>query len=245
MTAPSAANRPLGNRPIPTSTTPAIPCPTMGGGLCCNPIFSQGGAYDQRCVEAREDVLVYTTPPLEQPMEVTGPVKLILYAGSSATDTDWTAKLVDVAPCGYARNLTDGILRARYRARCGRGHRSRRARWWRTRWTCGRRATRFLAGHRIRLEVSSSNFPRFDRNPNTGEQPGRSGRDGERVADGLSLVGVSDPPRFARHSGDLSMTPDGTDISTRWHHAASVSPIRIPASPNLPTVRPVSHVGRL
>ncbi len=154
---------------------PRNPVPSMGGGLCCNPIFSQGGAYDQRCVEEREDVLVYSTPPLAQPIEVSGPVKLVLYASSSATDTDWTAKLVDVGPCGYARNLTDGILRARYRDSMRAGVPitpgevvAYEVDLWST-------SNTFLAGHRIRLEVSSSNFPRFDRNLNTGEQPGRSG----------------------------------------------------------------------
>jgi len=153
---------------------PRNPVPTMGGGLCCNAVFSQGGAYDQRAVEAREDVLVYTTPPLDQPVEATGPVRLILHASSSALDTDWTAKLVDVSPCGYARNLTDGILRARYRHSMREGTPispgeviAYEVDLWAT-------SNTFLAGHRIRLEVSSSNFPRFDRNPNTGEMPGRS-----------------------------------------------------------------------
>ncbi|MDQ2787653.1 MAG: CocE/NonD family hydrolase [Chloroflexota bacterium] len=153
---------------------PRNPVPTMGGGLCCNAVFSQGGAYDQRPVEAREDVLVYTTPPLDQPVEVTGPVKLILHARSSAPDTDWTAKLVDVSPCGDARNLTDGILRARYRDAMREGTPitpgaviEYEVDLWAT-------SNTFLAGHCIRLEVSSSNFPRFDRNPNTGEVPGRS-----------------------------------------------------------------------
>ncbi len=153
---------------------PRNPVPTMGGGLCCNAVVSQGGAYDQRAVEAREDVLVYTTPPLEQPVEVTGPGKLILHASSSAPDTDWTAKLVDVAPCGYARNLTDGILRARYRTSMREGTPITPGEvieytvdMWAT-------SNTFLPGHCIRLEISSSNFPRFDRNPNTGELPGRS-----------------------------------------------------------------------
>jgi len=152
---------------------PRNPVPTVGGGLCCNAVFSQGGAYDQCAVETREDVLVYTTPPLEQPVEVTGPVRLILHASSSASDTDWTAKLVDVSPCGYARNLTDGILRARYRESMREGILlppgeviAYDVDLWAT-------SNAFLAGHRIRLEVSSSNFPRFDRNPNTGEVPGR------------------------------------------------------------------------
>jgi len=153
---------------------PRNPVPTMGGGLCCNAVVSQGGAYDQRPVEAREDVLVYTTPPLEQPVEVTGPVKLILCTSSSAPDTDWTAKLVDVSPCGYARNLTDGILRARFRTSMREGTPitpgdviEYEIDLWST-------SNTFLPGHSVRLEVSSSNFPRFDRNPNTGELPGRS-----------------------------------------------------------------------
>jgi uncharacterized protein len=153
---------------------PRNPVPTLGGGLCCNAVFTMGGAYDQRGTEAREDVLVYTTPPLDQAVEVTGPVKLILRASSSAPDTDWTAKLVDVAPCGYARNLTDGILRARYRASMREGTPITPGEVIEYEVDLWATSNTFLPGHRIRLEVSSSNFPRFDRNPNTGEQPGRS-----------------------------------------------------------------------
>lgn len=153
---------------------PRNPVPTHGGGLCCNNVFSLGGAWDQREIEARDDVLVYDSPPLSKPREVTGPIKVILYASSSATDTDFTAKLVDVAPCGYARNLTDGIIRARYRE-------SMTTESLLTPgdvveyeidlWATG---NLFKEGHRIRVEISSSNYPRFDRNPNTGELPGRS-----------------------------------------------------------------------
>jgi putative CocE/NonD family hydrolase len=123
---------------------------------------------DQRSVEKRSDVLVYTSAPLKRPIEVTGPVQVTLYASTSAPDTDFTAKLVDVFPSGEARNLTDGILRARY-------HRSLEKPellhpgeiYPLTIDTCVT-SNVFLAGHRIRLEISSSNFPRFDRNPNTG-----------------------------------------------------------------------------
>src|SRR4029077_14577681 len=94
---------------------PLDPAPTIGGGLCCYPGALQGGAWDQRGAEARSDVLIYFTEPLKEDLEVTGPVKLVLYAASSALDTDFTAKLVDVSPCGFARNLTDGIIRARFR----------------------------------------------------------------------------------------------------------------------------------
>ncbi len=103
------------------STTRAIRSRLAGGGLCCNNVFSLGGAWDQREVERREDVLVYTSAPLEKAREVTGPIKVVLHASSSAPDTDFTAKLVDVGPCGYARNLTDGIIRARYRDSMTRG----------------------------------------------------------------------------------------------------------------------------
>ena len=147
---------------------PADPAPTRGGQLCCNPYFAASGAFDQQEIEARPDVLVYSTPPLAADTEVTGPVTVTLWAATSAADTDFTAKLVDVCADGCARNLTDGIIRARYRdsmsqpslPESGRAHR----------YTIDLWATSnvFHAGHRIRLEISSSNFPRFDRNPNTG-----------------------------------------------------------------------------
>jgi putative CocE/NonD family hydrolase len=123
---------------------------------------------DQRTVEQRRDVLVYTTAPLTAPIEVTGPIEVRLWAASSATDTDFTAKLVDVHPDGTARMLTDGILRARHR----RGKTSlilltpNKAEEFII--DAGATSNLFAAGHRIRVEISSSNFPRFDRNPNTG-----------------------------------------------------------------------------
>jgi hypothetical protein len=111
---------------------------------------------------------VYSTPPLEQDVEVTGPVTVTLYAASSAPDTDFTGKLVDVEPSGYARNLTDGIIRARYRT--PRTPASLIEPGKVCEYTIDLWATSnlFRKGHRIRLEISSSNFPRFDRNMNTG-----------------------------------------------------------------------------
>ena len=166
----------------PTSEPPDVyvynpidPVPTRGGGLCCDIGFMSPGAYDHRPIEARVDVLVYTTPPMERDTEVTGPVTVTLYAASSARDTDFTAKLVDVEPCGYARNLTDGIIRARYRqprqpASLIQPHDVYE-------YTIDLWATSnvFKRGHSIRLEVSSSNFARFDRNTNTGEAIGSDG----------------------------------------------------------------------
>ena len=149
---------------------PMDPAPTMGGGLCCYPGALQGGAWDQRAVESRSDVLVYSTEALEEDLEVTGPIKLVLYASSSAPDTDFTAKLVDVEPCGFARNLTDGIIRARYRESFSHEKMLKPdevAEFTIDMWST---SNLFKKGHRIRLEVSSSNFPRFDRNPNTGRE---------------------------------------------------------------------------
>ncbi len=147
---------------------PLDPTPTIGGALCCYPGALQGGAWDQREAEARADVLVYTTEPLAEDLEVTGPVRLVLYASSSAPDTDFTAKLVDVNDCGFARNLTEGIIRARFRESFA--HEKMLAPGEVTEFTIDMWSTSnmFQKGHRIRLEISSSNFPRFDRNPNTG-----------------------------------------------------------------------------
>lgn len=153
---------------------PADPTPTRGGGLCCNHVFSLGGAFDQRCVEASEQVLVYTSDELRQPLEVTGPIRVRLFAASTAPDTDFTAKLVDVAPDGFARNLTDGILRARYRNSMSKLELLSPGDVTELEIDLVATSNCFLPGHRIRIEIASSNFPRFDRNPNTGELPGTS-----------------------------------------------------------------------
>jgi putative CocE/NonD family hydrolase len=114
------------------------------------------------------DVLIYSTPPLEEELEVTGPVKLILFAACSAPDTDFTAKLIDVAPSGYAANLCAGILRARYRDTVRRSSLMEPGRQYQFTIDLVATSNLFQRGHRIRLEVSSSNFPRLDRNLNTG-----------------------------------------------------------------------------
>ena len=147
---------------------PANPVPTAGGALCCNPYFAANGAYDQNEVEERQDVLVYSTPPLAKDMEVTGPVTVTLWASTSATDTDFTAKLVDVCEDGCARNLTDGIIRARYRDSMANPTLLEPGQVYRYEIDLWATSNVFKAGHQIRLEVSSSNFPRFDRNTNTG-----------------------------------------------------------------------------
>ncbi len=136
--------------------------------------------YDPTPLAAREDVLVYTSAPLQEALEVTGYVELVLWVSSSAPDTDFTGKLIDVAPDGTARMLTDGILRARYRNGPRRPELLAPGEPVELRIDLLATSNVFLPGHRIRVEVSSSNFPRFDRNPNTG---GDFGTDAEvRVA---------------------------------------------------------------
>jgi putative CocE/NonD family hydrolase len=155
---------------------PADPAPTRGGSLCCDAAHLAPGAFDQRPVEARPDVLVYSTPAFEQNFEVTGPVSVELYAGSSAVDTDFTAKLVDVWPNGFAQNLTDAIVRARYRNSQEKAELMSPGEVYKFTIDLWATSNVFLAGHRLRVEISSSNFPRFDRNMNTGEDQARATR---------------------------------------------------------------------
>jgi putative CocE/NonD family hydrolase len=147
---------------------PHAPIPTLGGAVCCDPKVFPWGPMDQRPVERRNDVLVYTSSALKKDLEVTGPIKVVLYASTNAPDTDFTAKLVDVFPNGEARNLTDGILRVRYRKSLEKPELARPGEIYPLTIDAGVTSNVFVAGHKIRIEISSSNFPRFDRNPNTG-----------------------------------------------------------------------------
>jgi hypothetical protein len=147
---------------------PANPVPTVGGPLCCDSVHLAPGPRDQKEVESRADVLIYSTPPLDHDTEVTGPVTLDLFAQSSAADTDFTAKLIDVGPDGFAQNLTEGILRARYRESTSEAKPIVPGKIYEYKIDMWSTSNVFLKGHRIRVEVSSSNFPRFDRNLNTG-----------------------------------------------------------------------------
>lgn len=146
---------------------PASPVPTHGGAFCCMGEH-EPGAFDQRGVEARADVLVYSTAPFEAPLTVVGPVEVVLHVSSDAPDTDFTVKLVDVHPDGRAFNLDDTILRMRYREGFDRHVPMAPGEVYEV--TLGPLATAnvFGAGHRLRIEISSSNFPRYDRNLNTG-----------------------------------------------------------------------------
>jgi uncharacterized protein len=153
----------------PFTYDPTSPVPTKGGN---NLVGTPIGPFDQSTLEDRPDILVFTSAALDQPIEVTGPVKLILYASSTAKDTDFTAKLLDVAPDGKAYNLCDGIVRARYRDSFTQPTLIEPGKTYRFEIDLWVTSNLFQPGHRARLEVSSSNFPRFDRNPNTGHDFG-------------------------------------------------------------------------
>ena len=158
---------------------PRDPVPTCGGAtfLPGLQVGANAGPRDQRQVEERADILCYTSEPLVEPMEVIGHIELVLFASSSALDTDFTGKLVDVSPDGEATILTDGILRARYRESMSQPSHLEPGHVYELRLDLWATANLFKAGHRIRLEVSSSNFPRFDRNTNTGNTIAEDGPD--------------------------------------------------------------------
>jgi uncharacterized protein len=155
---------------------PSDAVPTIGGPLCCQRLPTGIGPEDQRPAEQRPDVLVYTTAAFAKDTEVTGPVSLNLYVSSSAVDTDFTGKLVDVWPDGFAQNLTEGILRLRYRNSQEKPELANPGETYPIAVDLWATSNVFLAGHKLRLEVSSSNFPRFDRNLNTGEEQARATR---------------------------------------------------------------------
>ncbi len=155
---------------------PTNPVPTIGGPLCCDSLHLPAGPRDQRAAESRDDVLIYSTNPFSEDFEVTGPVRLELYARSSAVDTDFTAKLVDVWPNGFAQNLTEGIVRARYRDSQETPEMMNPGQIYKFTIDMWSTSNVFRKGHRLRLEISSSNFPRFDRNLNTGESPESASR---------------------------------------------------------------------
>ena len=148
---------------------PMNPVPSYGGNVCCTGNAITAGSYDQRKMETRPDILVYTTEPLKEGIEVSGPIEVTLYVSSDAKDTDFTVKLIDVYPDGRAYNLDETIQRMRYRN----GY-DKPAVWmesgkvYKVSLSPMNTSNFFEAGHRIRIEVSSSNFPRFDRNLNTG-----------------------------------------------------------------------------
>ena len=157
---------------------PMNPVPSLGGNVCCLGDALTPGSFDQRPIESRGDVLVYTSAPLESPLEVSGPIDVRLYVSSDAKDTDFTVKLLDVEPDGTAWNLDETIQRARYREGYDREVFMEPGELYEL--SLGPLATSnvFLEGHRIRVEISSSSYPRFERSLNTG---GRNARETDPV----------------------------------------------------------------
>ena len=148
---------------------PQFPVPTKGGGLCCYDALGGAGAFDQSDVELRNDVLVFSTPVLDKDIEVTGPITVKLYASTSGKDTDFTAKLVNVYPDDEkAITLTDSIIRARYRNGTEKAVLLEPNEVYEYTIDLWSTSNVFKKGHKIRIDISSSNFPRFDRNLNTG-----------------------------------------------------------------------------
>jgi hypothetical protein len=148
---------------------PMNPVPSYGGNVCCTGNAVTGGAFDQRKMEARPDILVYSTEPLKEGVEVSGPIEATLYVSSDAKDTDFTVKVIDVYPDGTAYNLDETIQRVRYREGYDKPPVWMEAgKVYKVTLSPMTTSNYFAAGHRIRIEVTSSNFPRFDRNLNTG-----------------------------------------------------------------------------
>ncbi|MGB5481992.1 MAG: CocE/NonD family hydrolase [Eudoraea sp.] len=156
------------NAPDSFKYDPMNPVTSYGGNVCCTGNAVKGGAYDQQAMETRQDILVYTTEPLEEGMEVTGFIESSLYISSDAKDTDFTIKLVDVYPDGRAYNLDETIQRVRYREGYDKEVFMEKDKVYKINLTPMATSNFFEKGHRIRIEVSSSNFPRFARNLNTG-----------------------------------------------------------------------------
>jgi uncharacterized protein len=146
---------------------PNDPVPSLGGNNCCG-TPTEAGPRDQRRIERRQDVLIYTSDVLQEEIEVTGPVKVVLYASSDAVDTDFVAKLVDVYPDGTSYNMAEGMLRARYRESLSKPSLLQPQQVYRFEIDLVGTSVAFLKGHCMRVHVTSSHFPQFDRNPNTG-----------------------------------------------------------------------------
>jgi putative CocE/NonD family hydrolase len=147
---------------------PMNPVTSYGGGVCCTGNAVQGGAFDQREMEEREDILVYTSDPLEEGIEMSGFIESVLYLSSDVKDTDLTIKIIDVLPDGTAYNLDETIQRVRYREGYDKEVFMGKDKVYKVELTPMATSNYFKKGHRIRVEVSSSNFPRFSRNLNTG-----------------------------------------------------------------------------
>lgn len=173
---------PGGEPPDVYTYDPIFPTPSAGGRSCCFPTIAPMGPADQTAVELSNGVLVYTSAPLERDLLVVGPVQAMLYAASSAPDTDFTVKLCDVSPAGQSINIAQGIIRARFRESLSQPKLITPGEVYEYRIDLGPTAHVFRRGHQIRVQVSSSDFPHWDRNLNTGGELGAEGAAAARVA---------------------------------------------------------------
>lgn len=162
------AKVPSADKPDAFTYDPANPVSSYGGNVCCTGNAVTGGAFDQSEMELREDILVYTSEPLQAGMEVSGFIESTIYLSSDVKDTDVTIKLIDVYPDGKAYNLDETIQRVRYREGYEKEVFMEKGNVYRVKLSPMSTSNYFAAGHRVRIEVSSSNFPRFERNLNTG-----------------------------------------------------------------------------
>jgi uncharacterized protein len=154
---------------------PNNPVPTLGGNNCCG-TPTLAGPKDQRPIESRNDVLGYTSDALRTPVAIAGPVRMKLFAATDGRDTDWMIKLIDVHPDGFAMNVAEGMLRARFRNGVDKMELLQPGQVYEYDIDMAGTANVFQPGHRIRVDITSSNFPQFDRNPNTGEDLGASSK---------------------------------------------------------------------
>ena len=163
-----AARTPATDKPDQFTYDPMNPVPSLGGNVCCTGNAIQGGAFDQSQLELRDDILVYTSEPLKDGLEITGFIEATLFVSSDAPDTDVTLKLIDVHPDGKAYNLDETIQRLRYREGYDKEVMMEAGKIYEVKMSPMVTSNFFKPGHRIRIEISGSNFPRFDRNLNTG-----------------------------------------------------------------------------
>jgi hypothetical protein len=159
---------PSADKPDTFNYDPANPVPSYGGNVCCTGNAVTGGSFDQSEMELRDDILVYTSEPLSEGIEVSGFIEATLYVSSDVKDTDVTLKLIDVTPEGKAYNLDETIQRLRYREGYDKEVIMESGKVYQVKLTPLSTSNYFAKGHRIRIEISGSNFPRFERNLNTG-----------------------------------------------------------------------------
>lgn len=183
---------------------PRDPAPSLGGRSCCFPHISPMGVADQRASEIRNDVLVFTGQELQSPLTIAGSVHVTLFAATSGEDADWTAKLVDVHPDGKAVNVCEGIIRARYRDGCDEPRFIEPHAVVDYCINLGNIAHTFQPGHRVRIDISSSNFPAYDRNPGNRLDPATARWEDFQMTDQSVFHGRSYPSRVV-----LPVLPDG------------------------------------